>query len=63
VVFQVFGDDKLLWESGVIKYSDPALSIDIDISGVDILRLYVGDAGDGIDYDHANWGNTKIQIF
>ena len=60
VVFQVFGDDKLLWESGVIKYSDPAKPIDIDISGVDILRLHVGDAGDGIGYDHANWGNAMI---
>ncbi|MBE9481051.1 MAG: NPCBM/NEW2 domain-containing protein [Bacteroidetes bacterium] len=60
VVFQVFGDDKLLWESGVIKYSDPVLPINIDISGVDVLRLHVGDAGDGIDYDHANWGNAKI---
>jgi alpha-galactosidase len=44
----------------VIKYSDPVLPINIDISGVDVLRLHVGDAGDGIDYDHANWGNAKI---
>ncbi|MCK4225579.1 NPCBM/NEW2 domain-containing protein, partial [candidate division WOR-3 bacterium] len=61
VIFAVYGDGKLLWESGVITFSDPSLPIKIDISGVDKLRLHVGDADDGINYDHANWGNARIE--
>lgn len=61
VIFQVFGDNKLLWESGVMKYSDPAKPVEIDISGVNKLRLHVDGAGDGISYDHANWANVKIK--
>ena len=61
VIFKVYGDGKLLWESEVMTFSDPALPIKIDISDVDKLRLHVGDAGDGINYDHANWGNAKIE--
>ena len=61
VIFKVYGDGKLLWESEVMTFSDLVLQIKIDISGVNKLRLHVGDAGDGIGYDHANWGNAKIE--
>ncbi len=61
VIFKVFGDNKLLWESGVMTFSDPALPINIDISGVNKLRLHVDGAGDEIHYDHANWANAKIK--
>jgi hypothetical protein len=60
VEFKVYGDEKLLWESGVMKYSNSPKPVKIDISGVDLLRLYVSDAGDDINYDHANWGKAKI---
>ncbi|HFE63236.1 MAG TPA: hypothetical protein ENK14_02325, partial [Caldithrix sp.] len=61
VEFKVYGDGKLLWESGVMEYSDPPKPVKIDISGVDILRLHVDDAGDGINCDHADWGKAKIK--
>ncbi len=58
--FKVYGDGKLLWESDIMHYFDSARKVKIDISGIDRLRLYVGDAGDGNDYDYANWGDAKI---
>ncbi len=60
VEFMVFGDRKLLWKSGVMKKGDPAKNVAIDLSGVKLLGLYVGDAGDGIDYDHADWADAMI---
>jgi alpha-galactosidase len=59
-VFKVYGDGKLLWESNIMHYFDSAQKVKINISGVDRLRLHVGDAGDGNDYDYANWVNAKI---
>lgn len=59
-VFKIYGDEKLLWESDIMHYFDSAQKVKIDISGVDKLRLYVGDAEDGNDYDYANWVNAKI---
>ncbi len=60
VIFEVYGDDKLLWKSGLMKFdSDPEIC-DINITGVYKLKLKVLDGNDGIDYDHANWGTAKI---
>ena len=54
VVFKVFGDGKLLWESGLVK-SGKILKLDVNIKGVKILSFEVSDGGDGRDYDHADW--------
>ena len=60
VTFEVYGDGKLLWSSGVMKYDALPKKLDVDIRGVDELRIHVGDAGDGINYDHANLCNLKV---
>src|SRR5262249_40059849 len=52
IVFQVRGDKKVLFDSGVMKHHDPAKLVDIDITGVKKLELRVADAGDGISFDH-----------
>ena len=59
VEFQVIGDGKELWSSGRIC-SDEAKEIDIDLKGVQVLSLLVGDAGDGISNDHADWAEAKF---
>ncbi len=61
VEFIVTGDDKVLFRSGVMKAGTKAQSIDVDVTGVSILRLVVTDAGDGIDYDHADWADAKVE--
>jgi alpha-galactosidase len=60
VVFKVTGDGKTLWESGVLRGGDPAKDVSVALNGVKMLVLTVGDAGDGLNYDHADWADAKI---
>ncbi|MEK9138225.1 MAG: NPCBM/NEW2 domain-containing protein, partial [Bacteroidota bacterium] len=60
--FYVFGDKKVLWESGVMKKGDPAKRLDIDVRNVKMLGLLVTDGDDGIDYDHADWCDAKVEL-
>jgi alpha-galactosidase len=60
VKFQVYGDNTLLADSGVLKGHDPAKELTVDLSNKKVLRLVVDDADDGIDYDHADWGDATI---
>src|SRR2546421_687704 len=46
VVFQVLGDKRVLFDSGVMKRQQPAKAVDLDISGVKKLELRVEDGGD-----------------
>ena len=61
VEFFVLGDGKDLWHSGVMHAGDAAKACDVDVAGVKMLVLNVGDAGDGIDYDHADWADAKFE--
>lgn len=58
--FKVFGDDKLLFDSGPLKSGQPAKPVSVDVKGMDILRLEVNDAGDGINSDCANWAEARL---
>lgn len=60
VTFTVTGDGKKLFESGVMQSGDAPKKISVDLTGVKVLVLSVGDAGDGIDHDHADWADAKI---
>ena len=60
VVFEVYADGKLLWTSGLMKKSAGAKTLKFDVGGVKELRLRVGDGGDGIDYDHADWAGARL---
>lgn len=61
VEFFVIGDGKELWNSGVMRAGDSAKACSVDLTGVKALVLKVGDAGDGIDYDHADWADAKFE--
>jgi hypothetical protein len=37
-----------------------AVDIDVDITGAQVLSLVVTDAGDGVDFDWADWGNPRL---
>lgn len=55
VIFEIYGDGKLLHRSPVQgRFTLPGHA-DIDISGVKILGLIVTDSGDGNNDDHADW--------
>ncbi|MCK5766635.1 MAG: NPCBM/NEW2 domain-containing protein, partial [Bacteroidales bacterium] len=60
VEFFILGDKEILWESHRMVKGYEAKHFDIDISGIEKIGLYVSDAGDGINYDHADWVNVRI---
>lgn len=62
ISFHVLGDKNVLWESGVMKKGDAPKSIDLDIQNIKLLGLLVTDAGDGIDYDHADWCDARLEL-
>lgn len=62
IKFFVLGDKKILWESPIMKRGNAPEKVDVDIAGVKLLGLLVTDAGDDIDYDHADWCNAKIEL-
>ncbi|HET6292247.1 MAG TPA: NPCBM/NEW2 domain-containing protein [Kribbella sp.] len=52
--FQVVGDGKVLYDSGTVDRDNPK-PVDVDLTGVRVLDLLVGDAGDGGYNDRADW--------
>ena len=60
VVFQVYVDGELRFDSGVVRESDAPRKISIPVQGADELRLVATDAGDGITCDCANWANPAL---
>ena len=62
ICFKVAGDGKVLWDSGVMKLGDAAKEMDLDLSGVKKLMLTVTDAGDGINFDHADWADARFMV-
>ena len=61
VDFVVLGDDKTLWDSGVMRGKEEPKALSVDLTGVRHLTLQVGDAGDGMDHDHADWADAVIE--
>jgi alpha-galactosidase len=61
VEFFVIGDGKTLWSSGVMRAGNAAKACEVDVAGIKRLTLKVSDAGDGIDYDHADWTDAKLE--
>jgi len=60
VVFQVLLDGRPAFDSGVMKWHQPAKHIALDVTGIAELRLVVTDGGDGVQGDHADWANAAI---
>lgn len=60
VTFQVLADGAKIYDSGVVTQSTPTQSVSLNVTGVQRLTLVVTDAGDGIDFDHADWAGARL---
>lgn len=60
VVFQIWADGAQLYDSGVVTGSMPAQPVNVPLDGKQELTLVVTSAGDGVDYDHADWADARI---
>jgi alpha-galactosidase len=56
----VQADGKGLWKSPVMSGLDDPKEIDLDVAGVQRLRLMVQDGGDGNSFDAANWCDAAL---
>lgn len=57
--FQVLGDGQIRYDSGVLN-RDVTGRLDVDLTGVRVLDLVVGDAGDGGYNDRADWAGLTV---
>jgi hypothetical protein len=58
--FLIYGDNNLLWRSGILHGGDPAKEVAVPLAGVKLLRLELTDGGDGFNSDHGNWAAASI---
>ncbi len=60
VDFQVVGDGKVLFDSGVLV-NDQAAKVNVSVAGVQTLQLVATNGVTGsIDYDHADWAAATL---
>ncbi len=55
------GPWRTLYESPVMRGGQPPETVSVDIGDATFLRLHTTDAGDGINSDHALWGNARLK--
>jgi alpha-galactosidase len=60
--FRVWGDGRLLYDSGTVTSSSPVANVDVDISGCDRLVLEVTNAVAGSVNNQADWAAARIIV-
>jgi hypothetical protein len=60
VVFQVFVDGVLRFDSGTMTGTTASRLVSVSLAGATQLRLVVTDGGDGPNYDHADWADARV---
>lgn len=60
VTFEVRVDGVVRWQSGLMTRTDDPRRVEVDITSARELTLVVGDGGDGVACDHANWADAKL---
>ncbi|USK36652.1 glycoside hydrolase N-terminal domain-containing protein (plasmid) [Bacillus sp. F19] len=60
VVFQVWGDENKLYDSGLMKAASETKKVDISVEGIQQLKLIVTDGGNGNGADHADWADAWL---
>ncbi|MHA4813099.1 sulfatase-like hydrolase/transferase [Streptomyces aculeolatus] len=59
---QVWGDGRILYESGTLTAATGPREVDVDVTGVRLLRLVVQDANGSTSYDHTSWAAAHIRL-
>ncbi|MCP5022095.1 MAG: hypothetical protein GY930_09980 [bacterium] len=60
ILFRVYGDDKLLFESPEMDGSNIKQLMDLSIAGVKELRLVLLATGDDAQGNHGDWLDTNL---
>ncbi|MDN3357740.1 NPCBM/NEW2 domain-containing protein [Actinomadura sp. DC4] len=54
VTYRISADGRPVYDSGVVTNATPTAHVDVPLTGAHVLRIDVGDGGDGISYDNAD---------
>ncbi len=60
VIFRVLADGNEIFNSGTMANASATQTVDVSVVGVNLLTLIVGDAGDGVGSDHADWAEARL---
>jgi len=60
VTFTVLGDGTTLTTTAVLRGGQAAQRLSVNVTGRNVLRLQVGNGGDNINFDHADWANAQV---
>jgi NPCBM/NEW2 domain len=59
-VFQVYADGVLVFESSILTGHSATQSVDLDMTGVQELKLVVLNGGDNFLEDHSVWAGARL---
>ena len=62
VIFQIVVDGKTRAQTNVLHGGDKPQLLSVDLTGAQTLTLRVGDAGDGYEFDHADWAGALLTL-
>ncbi len=62
VVFSVTVGGKGAFRTGVMREGMPGVPVQVDLNGATEFTLEVGDAGDGISCDQADWVDAQVTL-
>ena len=60
VVFNIYLDDILTYQSPLLTQADNALFVEIDVTGKNQLKLIVTDGNGSVTCDHADWAEARL---
>jgi glucose/arabinose dehydrogenase len=60
VIFKVYNDNVLVYQSPVLNQNSSPLSLNVSVLGVSELKLVLSDAGDSNCGDHGDWADAKF---
>lgn len=61
IIFSVYVDGVKVFDSGIMNPASATQKVDVPITGAELLRLLVNDAGDGNNSDHADWAGALVR--
>ena len=61
VTFSVISDGTTLTTTPVLTGTSASVTLDVDITGTQLLDLLVGDGGNGNGNDHGDWADAQLQ--
>jgi alpha-galactosidase len=60
VVYEIYADGTQVYNSGVVTNTTPTVNASVNVSGAQVLELYVGEGNGTINYGNADFGDPQL---